>query len=343
MYKLIIVVISVTFLSALCSLLEAILYSLPTRYVEAKAEKGLRVWQVFRDLRREVDKSISAILSLNTLANTFGATFAGSIAISALGEGHLPIFGVVFTCLILVFGEVIPKTGGVLFGRYLCPYVTYLMLAIRYIMWPFVYMISTITRLLTKKAPQEKVTAEEIRVMAKMGTFSGGLDQFQSRVIEGILSLKERRVKDVMTPRTAVFFLPDTLTLKEIKDMEVQWEHTRVPVYRGSLEEIVGMVITKDLFIAIAKGEEKKGIGDFLRPIHFIPEASSLYTALMEFLKRRQHLFVVLDEFGGVSGVVSLEDVLEDILGHEIVDESDVIVDKQKWAMTRARKFLGLR
>lgn len=337
MYQLITVVIFVIFMSAFCSLVEAILYSVPHRYVEAKAEHGGAVWQVFKALRKEVDKSLSAIVSLNTVANTFGATIAGSIAVAVLGEGSLTAFGLFFTFLILLLGEILPKTAGVLFGKLLCPYVTYPLLAIRYLMSPFVYFSSILTRVITKKAPEEKISSDEIRVMAKMGMLSGGLDQLESRVIEGVLSLKNRKVKDVMTPRTAIFSLPVDLTLRQIKEMTSEWEHTRIPVYKDSPEDIVGMVITKELFIALSKGKEELGLKDFLRPIRFVPESMNLYAALGEFLKTRQHLFVVLDEFGGVSGVISLEDVLEDILGHEIVDESDLVVDKQSWAIHRAK------
>lgn len=340
MYQLITVVIFVIFMSAFCSLVEAILYSVPHRYVEAKAEHGGAVWQVFKALRKEVDKSLSAIVSLNTVANTFGATIAGSIAVAVLGEGSLTAFGLFFTFLILLLGEILPKTAGVLFGKLLCPYVTYPLLAIRYLMSPFVYFSSILTRVITKKAPEEKISSDEIRVMAKMGMLSGGLDQLESRVIEGVLSLKNRKVKDVMTPRTAIFSLPVDLTLRQIKEMTSEWEHTRIPVYKDSPEDIVGMVITKELFIALSKGKEELGLKDFLRPIRFVPESMNLYAALGEFLKTRQHLFVVLDEFGGVSGVISLEDVLEDILGHEIVDESDLVVDKQSWAIHRAKRRL---
>lgn len=338
MYQLIAVVALVITISAFCSLLEAILYSVPHRYVEAKAEQGGVVWQVFKGLRKEVDKSLSAIVSLNTVANTFGATIAGSLAVAALGDSCLTAFGLFFTLLILLLGEILPKTAGVLFGRVLCPYVTYPLLAIRYLMGPFVYFSSLLTRLITSKAPEEKISSDEIRIMAKMGMLTGGLDQLESRVIEGILSLKKRKVKDVMTPRTAIFSLPIDLTLRQIRDLPSEWEHTRVPVYKDSPEDIVGMVLTKELFIALSKGREETGIKEFLRPIHFVPESMNLYVALGEFLKTRQHLFVVLDEFGGVSGVISLEDVLEDILGHEIVDESDLVVDKQSWAIHRAKR-----
>lgn len=338
MKELILVVMGVTILSALCSLLEAILYSVPSRYIEAKVEGGYRVWKVFKGLRKEVDKSLSAIVSLNTFANTFGATIAGYFAVSALGERYLSFFGIAFTLIILMFGEIVPKTGGVLFGRFLCPYMTYALLGIRYLMGPFVYISSVLTRLLTSKAPEERISAEEIRVMAKMGMLTGSLDQLESRVIEGILSLKKKRVKEVMTPRTAIFSLPLDLTLKEIKDMPVEWEHTRIPVYKESTEDIVGIVITKELFIAISKGKEGV-LKEFLRPVKFVPETLSLYVCLLEFLKTRQHLFVALDEFGGLSGVISLEDILEEILGQEIVDESDLVVDKQRWAMARARRL----
>jgi len=340
MYTLLFVTIGVIVLSALCSLLEAVLYSVPMRYVEANVEKGKKIWRLFKKFRIEVDKSIAAIVSLNTIANTFGATVVGSLGLIYLGERYIGIIGVVLTALILIFGEIIPKTLGVIFGKRLCPYTTYLLIPVRYLMLPFVWLISGLTGILTKRSPPETVSPDEIRVLARMGALSGGLVGFESKVIEGILSLRSKRVKDVMTPRTVLFTLPADLTLGDIMNLEERWEHSRVPIYKGSKEEVVGIVLTKELFIALAKGKRDLTLADFARPVSFISELTKLDTALVEFLKTRQQIFVVLDEFGGVSGVITLEDIIEEILGEEIVDESDLVIDKRQWAKKIAKKIM---
>jgi CBS domain containing-hemolysin-like protein len=338
MEKIIISIALVASISALCSLIEATLYSVPMRFVEAKVEVGAIAWQLFKKLRKDIDKSIAAIVSLNTIVNTLGATIVGSLAVGYLGESYVGLLGIIFTSLILLFGEIVPKTMGVVFGRFVGPYVSYVLLIITYLMAPVVWVASWITRVFTSKAPSETVSPEEIRVLARLGLISGGLGAFESRVIEGILSLRGKRVKEVMTPRTVVFSLPVDLSLDQIKDMDIHWEHSRVPVYKGSKEEVVGIVLTKELFLALSKGRHGATLQEFTRPVSFISEMTRLDIALMEFLKTRQHLFVVLDEFGGVSGVITLEDVVEEILGQEIVDESDLVDDKQKLAKLGAQK-----
>jgi len=340
MYTLWYVIFGVILISALCSLLEAVLYSVPTRYIEANVEKGKKVWRLFKKFRMEVDKSIAAIVSLNTIANTFGATIVGSLVLIYLGEKYVTITGSIFTALILVFGEIIPKTLGVIFGKGISPFATYLLLTIRYLMIPFVWLISILTSILTKRSPPETVSPDEIRVLARMGAMSGGLVSFETKVIEGILSLRSKKVKDVMTPRTVLFTLPADLSLKDMLNLEERWEHSRIPIYKGTKEEVVGIVLTKELFIALAKGQKDLTLSDFARPVTFISELTKLDTALVEFLKTRQQIFVVLDEFGGVSGVITLEDIIEEILGEEIVDESDLVIDKRMWAKKIAKKIM---
>ncbi len=314
---------------------EATLYSVSTRYVEAQVEKGSRVWGLFKDLRKNVDQSLAAILTLNTIANTFGAALAGSFALGVLGEKYVPAFSAFLTIAVLLLAEIIPKTFGVVFGRQLAPLVTYLIYFIRYLMGPGVWLAGHITNLITRKRAVEKVTPEEIKTLARLSMSSGEIEPLQAKAVSGILGLKEKRVKDIMTPRTVVFSLPANMTLGEVMGLEMQWEHSRVPVYEGSLEDIVGFVLTKDVFMELAKGRRELRLADLMRPVGFLAEGTKLDLALSHFLESRQHLFVVTDEYGGMSGVVTLEDVLEEILGTEIVDESDLVEDKQKLARLR--------
>jgi CBS domain containing-hemolysin-like protein len=274
-------------ISAACSLCEAVLYSVPLRHVETMVHQRKWSGKIFRALRRDVDKPIAAILTLNTIANTGGAAIAGSAAAAVLGQDSLGYFSAALTLGILIFSEVLPKTTGVVYGRQLVPVVA---LPIRWLvsaLKPLVWMINR------------------------------------------------------MTPRTVVFSLSEHLTCEEASTKSKRWEHSRFPVYDKNVEDIVGIVLTKELFMALARGEKDRRLTDIMRPVHFVAETARLNNVLMEFMGSTQHLSVVIDEYGGLSGVISLEDILEEILGREIMDESDQVADKRELARKRRSTLTG--
>jgi len=171
----------------------------------------------------------------------------------------------------------------------------------------------------------------------------GGIKPYQESVIDNILSLDAITVKDVMTPRTVIFSLSEHLTLEKAGHKSSRWEHSRFPVYGRDMEDIVGVVLTKELFIALSEGKEGAPLTDIMRPVHFVAETAKLSNVLAEFINLRQHLFVVLDEYGGLAGLVSLEDILEEILGREIIDESDQVADKRELARKRRSRLISRR
>jgi CBS domain containing-hemolysin-like protein len=205
-------------------------------------------------------------------------------------------------------------------------------------MTPAIWMVSFVTQLIAKNKTQEGITAEEIRVMARMSLRTGGIKFYQNQAIENILTLQNKRVKDVMTPRTVVFSQSEHITVEEAIQLPGKWEHSRFPVYDQDTEDIVGIVLAKELFITFAQGKKDMPLTELMRPVHFVVETAELNKVLMEFLQLRQHLFVVLDEYGGLSGLISLEDILEEILGREIMDESDEVADKRALARQRRKK-----
>ena len=167
------------------------------------------------------------------------------------------------------------------------------------------------------------------------------IKQYQEIVIGNILSLEARTVRDVMTPRTVIFSLSEHLTLEEACKESTRWEHSRVPVYDKDMEDIVGIVLTKELFIALAEGKNNITLTELMRPVHFVAETARLNNVLMEFMGSREKLFVVIDEYGGLSGIISLEDILEEILGREIIDESDQVADKRNLARQRRKDLIS--
>ena len=309
------------------------------RHIEALDQAGKTSGKIFKKMRRNVERPITAILSLNTIAHTAGAAVAGSAAAAVFGHEWLGYFAGFFTLAILIFSEIIPKTAGVVYGRSLLSPVAYCLKTLVLLMAPAIWLSSLVTRLIARDKTEDAVTAKEIRAMARSSLRTGGIKPYQEKIIERILTLQNKKVKDVMTPRTVVFSLSEHLTLEEASGNVEKWEHSRFPVYDEGMEDVVGVVLTKELFIALREGKEDIHLTELMRPAHFVAEAATLNSVLMEFLGSRQQLFVVLDEYGGLSGLISLEDILEEILGREIVDESDMVMDKRALARQRRQRL----
>lgn len=335
MIELIVAVGFAVFVSAACSLFEAVLYSVPIRHIETMVQGGKPGGKIFKKMRANVERPVAAILSLNTIANTVGAAFAGSAASVVFGYEWLGYFSAAFTLTILIFSEIIPKTAGLVYGRTLIPLIAYPLAWLVWLMTPVIWLSGLITRLIARGKTEESITSEEIQVMASLSLRKGGIQSYQNRAIENILTLQDKTIKDVMTPRTVVFSLSEHLTLEQAGEKKTRWEHSRFPVYDSDIEDVVGIVLTKEVFISLADGKKGMHLTELMRPVHFVVETARLNAVLMDFLELKQHLFVVLDEYGGLAGVISLEDILEEILGREIIDESDEVADKRHLARQR--------
>jgi len=331
-------------ISAVCSLFEAVLYSATPGQVEALVHGGHPAGRTFKALRADVDRPIAAILSLNTIAHTAGAAFAGSAAAGVFGHSWLPHFSAVFTAAVLVLSEIIPKTLGVVHAGSMITSVAFPLRALVWVMTPLIWMSTAITRLVAPGEREDVVTTAELRHLARLSFQKGGIEDYQKQAIETILNLKKRRVKEVMTPRTVVVSFSEQSSLGRVTQAYTRWEHSRYPVYGDNPEDIVGLVLVKEMFLALSRGQKEIRLSELIQPVHFVAETARLDRVLMEFLDRREHLFVVLDEYGGLAGIITLEDILEEILGREIVDESDQVADKRelarkrRWQATRERK-----
>ena len=341
MIELIIAVGIAVFISAGCSLFEAVLYSVPVRHVEALALKGKSSGKILKGLRENIDRPITAILSLNTIAHTAGAAVAGSAATAVFGHHWLGWFTALFTLAILIFSEVIPKTAGVVYARSLAPFVAHPLKVLVDVMAPAIWLGSHITKLFTRNNADDAISSDELKTMARLSLHAGGIKEYQESIIDNVLSLDAVTVKDVMTPRTVIFSLNEHLTLEEVSKQGTKWEHSRFPVYDKDIEDIVGIVLTKELFIALAEGRNDARLTDIMMPVHFVVETAKLNNILIEFIESRQKLFVIIDEYGGLAGLISLEDILEEILGREIIDESDQVADKRELARQRRSRLVS--
>jgi CBS domain containing-hemolysin-like protein len=327
--------------SALCSLFEASLYSLTMSHIELMAKQKPHTAKILRKLKKDIDEPITAILTLNTIANTFGAAVAGASVIAVFGENKLIWFSIIFTLAILFFSEILPKTIGVVYHKPLAPLIATPLHIMVIILRPFIWLCQAATRLIPGKGESHHVSAEEIQAIALISRKSGYIREEQEQVITNILNLGERTVRQIMTPRTVTFSLDKHMTVKEAADLKDKWKiHSRAPVYGDDPDNVVGIALSRDIFMALAEQKEHLKLHQIMHPVKFVPETAPLNRILIDFFERHQHLFVVVDEYGSVTGVISMEDIIEEIVGREIVDESDKTTDMRELARVKKKKMV---
>lgn len=328
-------------ISAFCSVSETVLYSIPWSLVEMLKRQGRGSGRLLEQLRTNIEQPITAILTLNTVANTAGAAIAGAAFAAVFGQEYLGWFAAGFTVIILIFSEILPKTLGVLYTRSLAPRLARPVQWLVVVLTPFTWVVSWLGRLMRRHRRAPAQTEDDIRAVVSLTRRAGVIRSSEERSIRNILALDTKVVSQIMTPRTVVFSLPADMTVAEARLREGPWIHTRIPVYGDDTEDIVGIVFRRQVFEALADDRDALRLADFMRPVHFVLENMSLDNLLTQFLEGRTHLFVVLDEYGGLAGVVSLEDVLEEILGREIVDEADEVADMREMARRRRSELVG--
>jgi len=333
MLALAIVVLLVVGTSAACSLFEAVLYSVPAAQIDALERQGRKSGALLRQLRGNVDRPIAAILSLNTLSNTGGAALAGAMAATVLGPQWIGYFSAGFTLAILFVSEIIPKTAGVVFAQPLAAVIAWPLRLLVVLFGPVIWVSRKLTRVLISAAPTlDGVSDEELLLMVRRGVRSGDFEDHEAQVINNILALGAKTAEQIMTPRTVVVSLDLRTPLKDVARNESLLRHSRIPVYDQDPDDIVGIVHRRDLLRSVAGEGPDSTLEQLMRPAHFVVESTRLDRLLRTFLTHHLHLMVVTDEFGSVAGLVALEDVLEEILGHEIVDEFDHVADLRAFA-----------
>ena len=321
--------------SALCSVCEAVLYSISVSQVEMLRKSGHSSAEHLQNLRADIDEPITALLTLNTIANTIGASVAGAAAAKLFGEDNLILFSSAFTLTILIFSEILPKTIGVTYAYKLAPYITYPLRAMVFLLKPIVWLCRSITRLLPQRA-EETISAQELQTIATLSRESGDIEEAEEKVINNIIDLKNKIVREVMTPRTVTFSLNEHVTVGNAMAMLTELgSHSRIPIYNREPNNVTGVVMRKDILQAAAEGKSKLTLARFKHSAHFVPETAPLNRILVDFFDRRQHLFIVVDEYGTMTGIISMEDVLEEIVGMEIIDESDKAKDMRELARAR--------
>ncbi|MFQ5559110.1 MAG: CNNM domain-containing protein [Nitrospinota bacterium] len=318
--------------SFLCSIAEAVILSVTTPYITLMEQNRKASATTLKQLKEDINTPLAAILTLNTIAHTIGAAGVGAEATMLFGSQYIGIISAILTILILIFSEIIPKTLGTLYWRSLAPVTAYLLKGLVRLLYPFVRLSGLITNILTRKKTLKGLNREEFLAMAKLGEREDQLGKREIEIVTNLLQLRDVLTKDAMTPRTVVFSLHDKLTVEECFKSLKNQTFSRIPLYKTSRDEICEFVLRSDILMAQAKGEKDRPVSDFSRELPALPESISLSRALERFMSTHIHIHLIVDEYGMVKGILTLEDIIETILGLEIVDEGDKTEDMQKLA-----------
>ncbi len=333
-------VLIVLVVSAFCSLSEAALYAVRRPYVREIAEQGSHSGRLLLQFKDNMERPISAILIINTIANTAGAAVAGAQAQLIMGEGSLIWFSLVFTLAVLFVSEIIPKILGVAYNRPIARALAFPWSIGIALLAPLVWIVERITSIIK---PEHTVTApeEEVNQLAKISAEEGSILTYEAHLIRNVLRIDQVTARDIMTPRAVVMKLSSDMSLKEVSDHVGEFTYSRIPVYEANDPETwIGIAFARDILAGLANDQLDRKLTELCKPAFFVSEKTKGHVLLRSFLNRRTHLFGVADEFGNITGIVTLEDVIESILGEEIVDEVDISVNMQNVAQRRRQEKL---
>jgi len=324
--------------SFLCSLTESVLLSTPQTYLTTIKEK--ESWaNSFLDLKSNIDKPLSAILSLNTIAHTIGAAGVGAQAVKIWGDTSLGLVSVILTILILVITEIIPKTMGARYWRTLSKLTYHIINIMLFLTYPLVIFSTKIMDIISKEKKEDTTSREEIAALANIGVDEGVFSEKENKIIQNILKLQKIKVTQIMTPRVVVSSVDENVSLDEFKNQSKYLNFSRIPTFSIQNEKITGYILLQDILEELSKKEKNNLlIKSFKREVLKIPNNVTLLNLWDQLVENKEHIAIVLDEYGGLDGVVTMEDVVETLLGLEITDENDEVVDMQKYAKERWKK-----
>lgn len=324
--------------SFLCSLLEASLLSITPSYVRIQTEKKSAISDELNDFKNNVDKPLAAILTLNTFAHTIGAAGVGAQAQIIWGDEYLTLISVILTILILILTEIIPKTLGANYWNQLAGFTVRTIKLLIFILYPIVFVSQLITKKLKRDKDKSILSRADFTAMAEIGTQEGILHQNESRVINNVLRFNNIQAQHIMTPRTVVKAAPEMEKIKTFYDKATTLPYSRIPVYHDSLDSISGYVLKDELLEEIIDNEGNKALNEIKRPFEIVLQHTPIAKLLARLVEKKEHIALVVDEYGGTSGIVTMEDIIETLLGLEITDEFDDVEDLQKWARENWQK-----
>ena len=333
--------------SFLCSVAEAVLLSVSPSFIAHLKREGSPVADRLKQLKSSIDRSLAAILTLNTIAHTVGAGGAGAEAAAYYGERWVGLAMAVLTLLILFLSEIVPKTLGAVYWRRLAGLTAAFVRLLIVTLYPLIWISEQLTKLITAGKPTHKFSREEFSALADVGVEVGHIEVEESRIVKNVLALRDQEVEAIMTPRTVVFALPQEMTVDEALAKHSNPPFSRIPIYGENLDDVQAFVLKTELLGEKLAGRGAGKLSGIGRDIQAVGERTTLEVVLERLLDTRLHMMLVLDEFGGLAGIVTLEDVVETLLGLEIVDEGDEAVDlrrlaQQRWEERRRRLEIDL-
>jgi len=332
MINLVMVVFLLLAVSFICSLLEAVLLSVRTPYLQVLADRKSWAGKRLLQFKENIDEPISAILTLNTISHTVGAAVAGAIALELFGSRGMAVFTACLTLLVLLLSEIIPKTIGATFWKALAPVSAYLLAAMTFVSRPVFVPVKVVTGLISRQRPAASTSKGEILNFIRAGYFQGVIQSSEFRIMENLLQLDSVKVREIMTPRTVVFWLPPDRGTDELARDRTELSFSRIPIYNVQEDAVEGVVLRRDIMNHLAEQGEDVPLKSMVRKVEFIMEKTSVFKLLNLLIASKTHLAVVLSEYGDFVGIVTMEDALETLLGQEIVDETDSVVDMRTLA-----------
>lgn len=326
-------------LSFLCSVLEAVLLSTPMSYISMRENQGSKTATLMKQYKNNVDRPVGAILSLNTIAHTIGSAGVGAESIKIFGEQYFGLISAILTLLILVLSEIIPKTIGASYWRSLALPSTRIIRVLILITYPLVLLSELITKVFTPRGNQASMSREEVSAMVDVGTTEGIFRESESKLIKSCIALSGVKARQIMTPSIVVESACQDLTVKDFQAKQ-SWSFSRIPVYAGDKDYITGYVLKDAVLKLLSEDQFHVKLSDLKRPILTFREEESVFQIWEKMLEKREHISVIIDEYGGLRGLVTMEDIIETMTGVEIVDEDDVAVDMQALAKEKSRLMM---
>ena len=325
-------------ISFICSVLEAVLLSINMSYISLLEKENPKVGKLLRLQKVEISKSIASILILNTIAHTLGAAAVGAQAAALFGNDAVVIISIIMTFAILFLSEIIPKTIGALYAKELAPAAAYTIRFFIWITYPIILTTLFVTNRISKgREDVHSLTKEELLESMLISEDEGVIDEKESDVIENILNLDNIKVGEILTPRSVIFAIDEMMSIKEVINTQPGiFKFSRIPVYEGTIEDVTGIVLTKKIFKQ-ALEDDSVTIASIKKDIFSINENIPVSKALDMFITKKEHMFLVMDNYDQTEGILTLEDCVETILGVEIVDESDTTIDMRELAKHRMK------
>uniref|UniRef100_UPI0040485E35 CNNM domain-containing protein n=1 Tax=Aliarcobacter sp. TaxID=2321116 RepID=UPI0040485E35 len=329
------------FVSFVCSILEAVLLSSTSSYIESLSKRyNSETVEMLKNLKLNIDKPIASILILNTFAHTMGAAGVGAQAQVLFGQEMETLIAVLLTLAILYFSEIIPKTIGAVYWKKLLIPAAYIINFLIKVTYPLVWISMFITNTISKgKVKDSNFSRDEIMAAVTMGEKEGSILSKESALIENLFKLKNIKTKDIMTPRSVVFAFKSDVTVEDAIEDDKMYIHSRIPIYDETIDDIVGIVFNQSILEESVEERDNTILKDITVPVHKISENVPVSSLIDQFVNRKTHLFIVQDNYGQTSGVVTLEDAIETLLGVEIVDEMDEVEDMQAFAKDKNKQF----